>query len=170
MATNIKKTKKGFNGMDLFIILALAVIIAAAVFLLRGIIKNDTAEKDKVMEIEYTLEFKARPSSSISFVKEGDDVRDPDTKQSIGTVVAVQSVPFKLLSYNYNDGSVKMAEYPDLYDLLITIRASATHDDTGYYTGGARFLVGKASNMVSQGFVGTGYCVSIREIDAGGRK
>ena len=80
-------------------------------------------------------------------------------------VVSVQSIPFSKIAYNPGDGSVYMAENPDLYDLLITVRSEATHSDSGYYTGGARFLVGKSSNIWSQGFAGSGYCISIREIN-----
>jgi hypothetical protein len=58
-----------------------------------------------------------------------------------------------------------MTENPDLSDLLITIRAEATRSDKGYYVNDARFLVGKPTNIWSRGFAGSGYCISIREID-----
>lgn len=165
MAMKFKRNKKTFNGMDLFFILAVAIVAVAVLFVLRGMKKNPAATNESGVTIEYTVEFKQLDSSVIGFVKEGDLVKDPDTKQNIGTVVSVQSVPFSKIAYNADDGSVFMADHPDVYDLLITIRAEATHTDSGYYTGGARFLVGKTSNIWSRGFAGTGYCISIREID-----
>ena len=98
-------------------------------------------------------------------IREGDTVRDPDNKRNIGTVISVQSAPYSKIAYNSTDGSVYMAENPDFSDLLITIRAEATHSDMGYYVNDARFLVGKPTNIWSQGFAGSGYCISIREID-----
>ncbi|MEE0970705.1 MAG: DUF4330 domain-containing protein [Clostridia bacterium] len=166
MAINFKRTKKGFNGMDLFIILVLALIIAAAVFVLRGFSRTGAgAEESNKRDVELTLEFRKLSGSVIGYIKEGDHVKDPNTKQDIGIVVSVQSVPYSEIAYNHNDGSVYMAENPDLYDLLITLRTDAAVTDKGYHTGGTNFLVGKSCSVWSQGFAGTGYCISIREMD-----
>ena len=165
MAFKLKREKKGFNGMDLFLVIIIALIIAAGVFLLRNINKNSGVSESKTVTIEYTVEFKKLYSSALGQVKEGDDVRDPDNKQSMGRVVAAQTAPYSQIVYNDNDGSVYMAEHPDYRDLLITLRAEAVHSNKGYYVNGTRILVGKSNNVWSRGFVGTGYCISIREVD-----
>ncbi len=165
MAIRTRKNKKGFNGMDLFIIIVLALIVLAAVFVLKGMNKDTSSGAEETIEIEYTVEFRALSSYATGSVKEGDIVKDPDSKQNIGSVVAVQRVPYSTIAYNESDGSVYMSEHPDFTDLLLTIRADATHNDKGYYTGGARFLVGKYTNIWSPGFIGSGYCISIREIN-----
>lgn len=165
MAINFKRTKKGFNGMDLFILIVIAVVIAAAVFIVRGMGNGAAGASSSGVTIEYTVEFAKINNSVIGALKEGDSVTDPDNKQNIGTVVAVQSVPYSELIYNDNDGSVYMAENPDISNLLITVRAEAVHSDAGYYVNGARFLVGRACNVWSRGFAGNGYCINIREID-----
>ncbi len=166
MAIKLKRTKKGFNGMDLFFILVIAIIIAAAVFLSRNVTKNAGGASADTVTIEYTVEFRQLDNSVKVAVDSGDVVRDPDNKQVIGTVAyPVQSVPFSEIAYNHNDGSVYMAENPDLSDVSITIRAKATHSDSGYYVNGVKFLVGKSCNIWTSGFAGSGYCTTIREID-----
>lgn len=165
MAFNFKHEKKGFNGMDLFFIIVIALIIVATVFLFKTMGGDKGSVESKNVIIEYTMEFKKMNPSVLGFVKEGDGARDPDNKQSLGRVASVQTVPFSQLVYNDSDGSVYMAENPGYSDLLITLRAEAVHTDRGYFINGTRILVGKENNFWSRGFVGKGYCVSIREID-----
>lgn len=165
MAINFKRTKKGFNGMDLFILIVIALVVAAAVFIVSGMRGGAGGSSSESVTIEYTVEFAKVNNSVIGSIKEGDSVTDPDNKQNIGTVVAVKSEPYSELIYNDNDGSVYMAENPDISNLLITVRAEASHSDSGYYVNGARFLVGRACNIWSRGFAGSGYCINIREMD-----
>lgn len=165
MAVNFKLKKRRWNGMDLFFVLIAAAVIAAVFFIIGNMDKGNKEQNAETINIEYTVEFKQINNLSLGKIKEGDTVRDPDNKRNIGTVVSVQNTPFSKIAYNSTDGSVYMAENPDLSNLLITIRAEATHSDKGYYVNDARFLVGKPTNIWSRGFAGSGYCISIREID-----
>lgn len=165
MAVNFKLKKRRWNGMDLFFVLIAAAVIAAAVFVLGNMNRGNKEQGAEIINIEYTVEFKEINNQALGKIKEGDTVRDPDNKRNIGTVVSVQSVPNSKIAYNDIEGSVYMAENPDFSDLLITIRAASTHSDRGYYVNDARFLVGKPTNIWSRGFAGSGYCISIREID-----
>ncbi len=165
MSVNFKLKKRRWNGMDLFFVLIVVAVIAAVVFVLGNMDKGNKDQSAAMVNIEYTVEFKQVSNFALGKIKEGDTVRDPDNKRNIGTVVSVQSTPFSKIAYNSSEGSVYMAENPDFSDLLITIRAEATHSDKGYYINDARFLVGKPTNIWSRGFAGSGYCISIREID-----
>ncbi len=166
MAIDIKSKKKRWNGMDLFFIVIIAIIIAALAFVFGNMGRNGAdSQKSNTVSIEYTVEFRKMSNDALGAVKEGDSVRDPDNKRNIGTIVSVQSMPYATIAYNSSDGTVYMAENPDLSDLMITIRAEAIHTDSGYYVNDARFLVGRITNIWSSGFAGSGYCISIREID-----
>ncbi|MBR3967217.1 MAG: DUF4330 domain-containing protein [Clostridia bacterium] len=165
MAVNFKLKKRRWNGMDLFFVLMAALVIVAVVFVLGNMDKGNKEQSAERINIEYTVEFRQVNNIALGKIREGDTVRDPDNKRNIGTVISVQSAPYSKIAYNSTDGSVYMAENPDFSDLLITIRAEATHSDMGYYVNDARFLVGKPTNIWSQGFAGSGYCISIREID-----
>lgn len=165
MAVNFKLKKRRWNGMDLFFVLIATAVIAAVFFILGNMDKGNKAHNAETINIEYTVEFRQINNQALGKIKEGDSVRDPDNKRNIGTVVSVQNTPSSKIAYNSMDGSVYMAENPDTSDLLITIRAEATRSDRGYYVNDARFLVGKPTNIWSRGFAGSGYCISIREID-----
>lgn len=166
---NLQKEKKlRFNGMDLFIIILVAAVIIGVIFIKnRASSAGDSDSENEIVTIEYTLEFRKLENSVIGYIGEGDAVKDPDNKQTIGHVISVQSVPYREISYNYDDGGAYMADNPDYSDLLITLRATATKDSGGYYAGGVKFLVGKACNVRSKGFAGSGYCISIKEVDIG---
>lgn len=160
----LKRKKKTFNGSDLFFIVVIVAVIAAGIFLYKNMgIGSNSSDSNRVT-IEYTLEFKDLDGSVIGHVKAGDNAQDPDNKQSIGTIVSVQTVPCEEIVYRSDDGSVYMQANPDIWNLLITIRAQAEHTDRGYFVNGTRFLVGKSNYLWSRGFAGKGYCVNIREI------
>ena len=165
MSVNFKLKKRRWNGMDLFFVLIAAAIIAAVFFIFGNMDKGNKEQNAATINIEYTVEFKQINNLALGKIKEGDTVRDPDNKRNIGTVVSVQNTPYSQIAYNSADGSVYMAENPDFSDLLVTIRAVATRSDRGYYVNDAKFLVGKPTNIWSRGFAGSGYCISIREID-----
>ncbi|MBR4295512.1 MAG: DUF4330 domain-containing protein [Clostridia bacterium] len=161
----LKRKKKAFNVSDLFFIVVIVAVIAVGIFLYKnmGIGSSDSSGSNTVT-IEYTLEFKELNGAVIGHVKAGDNAQDPDNKQSIGTIVSVQTVPYEEIVYNAEDGNVYMQANPDSWNLLITIRAQAEHTDRGYYVNGTRFLVGKSNYLWSRGFAGKGYCINIREI------
>ena len=107
MAIKLKRTKKGFNGMDLFFILLIAALIVGAVFLYRNVNKNSDSAKGETVNIDYTLEFRKLENAVKIAVDAGDAVRDPDNKQIIGTVAyPPQVMPYSEIAYNYNDGNV----------------------------------------------------------------
>ncbi|MBR6602656.1 MAG: DUF4330 domain-containing protein [Clostridia bacterium] len=160
MAVNFKLKKRRWNGMDLFFVLMAALVIVAVVFVLGNMDKGNKEQSAERINIEYTVEFRQVNNIALGKIREGDTVRDPDNKRNIGTVISVQSAPYSKIAYNSTDGSVYMAENPDFSDLLITIRAEATHSHMGYYVNDARFLVGKPTNIWSQGFAGSGYCIA----------
>ncbi len=160
---NYKKTR--FSGSDLVIILVIAVIIAAVIFLRNNISSQGSTSNDKVVEIEYAIEFKMVPAAVIKQIEAGDSARDPDNKQYIGTIVSAEETPYSELVYNFNDNTPVLSENPEYSNLIITLRAEAVHNDTGYYINGTKFLVGKQSHFWTKGFASTGYCVGITELD-----
>lgn len=165
MSTEKKRVRRVFNGSDLFFILVIVIAIAAVIFLRGNISKTDVTASDKTVNIEYTIEFKKLDNSVTTQIKEGDRVRDPDNKQFIGTVVSVQAEAYTEISYNYSDGGAYLAGNPDYTNMLVTIKAAAQHTESGYYVNGARFLVGKQNHIWSNGFAGSGFCISIRETE-----
>ncbi len=165
MALKFNYKKKRFSASDLVIILVIAVIIAAVIFLKNNVSSNSSGSGDRVVQIEYAIEFKMVPIDISKKIEAGDSARDPDNKQYIGTVVSAEETPYSELVYNFNDGAPVLSDNPEYSNLIITLRAEAVHNETGYYINGAKFLVGKQSHFWTKGFASTGYCVGITELD-----
>ena len=68
--------------------------------------------------------------------------------------------------YNIDADVVSMKEYPDKYNLQITVTAPAVYEKgVGYTVKGVRMAVGGEYHLMFPNFVGSGYCIGIREVE-----
>ena len=66
--------KKRFSASDLVIIIVIAVIIAAVIFLKNNVSSNSSGSGDRVVQIEYAIEFKMVPIAISKKIEAGDSV------------------------------------------------------------------------------------------------
>ncbi len=156
--------------MDLVLVLTVALVVALAVFLgsklaWRGSATGDDGEERNVV-IEYVIEFSRLQNSATGSIGEGDSVRLAGADgQSLGTVTEIFHEPYTELIYSEGEQSKGvLAELEGYTNMLVTLRSEARHSDSGYYIGDVRMLVGSDAEIMSRGFSGTGFCVSIREV------
>ena len=58
-----------------------------------------------------------------------------------------------------------MKEYPDRYDLVVTVTADAVFTEgVGYTVNGRRVAVGTQFYLMFPDYLGQGYCISMREL------
>ena len=171
MNGNVKKKSKSekkagqFSAVDvILILLALLVLGGAALLWLPS--SSALLGREKSVTIEYTVEITNVKDTFIRNVVERDSVMDSVSKHPIGTVSSVEnSTPYTVLHYDDATDSVEMKEYPDAFNLLITIRAEASFvEGVGYTVNDYRIAVGKEMALKVPEFVGTGHCISIREV------
>ena len=99
-------------------------------------------------------------------IKVRNEVVDASIKASLGFVSSVENdTPHAEPYYDYQADLVSMKEYPDRYDLIVTITTNASFTEgVGYTVNGRRVAVGAKLYMMFPEFLGEGYCVSLREI------
>lgn len=169
-----QKKKGRFNFVDFTLILILALTIGVLIYSFSpiSIIKKWT-EKD-TKNIQYEVEITNVDEDFIDLIKADTPVGDSVTKGSLGTVTMVQSTKYteyQTVAKTVTDGentSVKYelvpVEYPNKYNLLITITVSADYyEGTGYTVNSTRIAVGEKLALKFPNFKCEGYCVGITQ-------
>ncbi len=160
---NFKTTgrKRGFNIVDLLLVLFALSVIFFAVFVLDPFGFDFFSEKDAETEISYSVCISGIDGSYVEKIKTGDSVFDANTKQFLGVVMEVgEATPHTVLHHSEYLGSY-MKELPDVYDVVITIQADASFKERiGYSVEGKRIAVGAEYSLVFPDFAGKGYCVA----------
>ena len=164
-----KKKKGGFNFVDFLLILIAVAIIVGVVYLFSPISVLKNATKAVSGTLDYTVEIKNVDVSFIDNIKENDIVIDSVSKNTLGTVSAVDhNTKYTELSYKLADEEQEqqyegfMMEYPDRYNVSVTITAPADYiAGQGYSVNNCRVAVGEKLSLRFSDFVCEGYCVYV---------
>ena len=119
--------KRRFNIVDILIVLVLAIVIAAACFLL-----TCQKEQDELAAVSKTVVFEAKEKTEefCSLPKEGDIIWEGTKKVEFGRIKSVDKKPATTETTSLKDGTMVKAEIPDLYDLYLTIEVTNPSVDT----------------------------------------
>ncbi len=159
------KQKRRFNVVDaLIILLILAVIAAAAVFVLS---KGVGGRKSNTFEIEYVVELRTVRDEFADNIKVGDRLVDSAAKYQLGEVIAVSTSPATFTGTDLVNGALVYCNYPEHSDISLTVKASAETDSDGMYIidSGYRISVGSTMYIRTPDFVGTGYCTRFKKTE-----
>lgn len=160
-----KKTRK-FTFVDFLLIVLVLAIVAGAMYLLSpGSFVNKLGVSEHGT-VEYSVEIRDVGSEYLNKIKENDVVVDSVTKNTLGTVTAVDyNTKQTVLKYEQKqDGSYEgaLSEYPDRYSVIVTITASGEHvDGDGYFVNNCRIAVGESMALRFPDFAAEGYCISL---------
>ncbi len=165
---NFKTTgrKRGFNIVDLLLILFALSVIFFAVFVLDPFDLDVLEEDDSDLKISYTICLTNVDSEYIERIQVGDSVFDANTKQFLGTVMEVGDVTLcKILRHSEQYGSY-MQNVPNSYDIIVVIQADAVFKEkVGYSVDGKRIAVGGTYSLVFPNFAGKGNCISFESVE-----
>lgn len=147
------------NAMDFFVIV-LVIAIGAGTYYKFGIMDKTSATAATV-PIEYTFEVKKVRDYMFNNVKEGDEIFDKTSGNSIGKIVEITSSPAKEVS-SFADGTGINAEVQDRYDVVFKIEAAGTITSDGYFVNKTYELVaGSKKKIMTKYFEGEG---SVKDI------
>ena len=166
------KKKRGFNFVDFLLILIALSIIAGVVYLFSPISFLRKLSEKTVGTLDYTIEVRNVDIEFIDKIKENDVVIDSVSKNTLGTVRAVDhNTKYTELDYRVSSEDTSqyegfMMEYPDKYVLAVTISAEAELlSGQGYTVNDRRIAVGEKLNLRFSDFVCEGYCVYVTPTD-----
>ena len=161
-----EKKERKFNFIDFLLIVLVLAIVAGAIYLFSPGSFLNQIKTEKQGTLSYTVEIKGVDGEYLNKIKENDVVVDSVTKNTIGTVVAVDyNTKQTVLEYaKQSDGTYTgvLSEYPDQYTVLVTITASAEYaSGDGYNVNNRRIAVGEAMALRFPDFVAEGHCISL---------
>ncbi len=158
----MKQRKLRINLIDILIIL---LIVAAIIFVVSYFVSNNKSNDNTVEKttIQYVVEFQNIDEIFANSISVGDHVQYDVKKVGFGTVVGIQSIPYEVITYDYENE----AEFVSIVDgkllISVTIEAEAVETDAAFTVNGSDVRVGQAYTLNFPNFVGTGYCVRINE-------
>ena len=157
-----KKKTYRFNILDVLLILLAAGIIFVAINIISPMSFIKKLQSDSTHTIEYTVEFIGVDEDFIDTIKENDGVMDSVSKNSLGTVVAVDyNTHYSELKYDEENHAGKLVDYPDKYNVIVTITADGNYiSGEGYNVNAHRIAVGEKMSLRFPDYVGEGYCIS----------
>ena len=162
-----KKKRSGrFNLIDFIFVVIIFLLIATVVYVFAPFNWIQTWAKSQTQTIQYTVEITGVDEAFINKVKENDMVVDSISKNNLGTVSQEVDYHTKYSELNYviEDSETKgvLVEYPDRYNLIITISATADYiEGTGYTVNGCRIAVGEKMSLRFPDYACEGYCIGL---------
>ena len=150
---------KKFGIVDIIIILMVVVLCVAGY----GIIdeKGETATKS-VSDVEFTVELKQLTKAEAEVICEGDEITDSIKGGYYGKVVKVETKKATAIAANTVDGVYSVEEYPDKYDVYVTIHGTpTTMTDSAIQFASQKIKIGCAAYLKSKTYVGSGYVVAL---------
>lgn len=161
---------RGFNIIDVLIILAVLLIGAIVVNIVAPTtwFKELLSGSEKV--IQYTVEFTGVDRDFVDNINESDTVVDSVSKFSLGSVAAVDNNShYRVLRYNEETNEGGYVTYQDKYNVLVTVTVTADYEEgVGFTVGDRRIAVGEKLSLRFPNYVGEGYCIGVTVAEAGG--
>lgn len=158
----MSKTKVRFNIMDALILLTVLAVIAVLLYVFVFSETGDSLTGDAdTYELTYVVEVTKLRSEFAQLVTPGTPVIESAKKMPIGTVTAVEVLPYQHMATNLTDGSLALTSVDDACNLYVTIVADAALDGISYSIGGYKICVGSQLYLSFADLVCEGYCISL---------
>ncbi len=161
------KNKRGkFNLIDLIFILFFVLAVALIVWILAPFSGGNSAEGERAVMLEYTLEFDSVSAELTDNVSLGDEALGARDQTALGRVNSIRNdILHAELHYDPETDTASMKEYPDCFDLQVTLTAEAIFTPgSGYTVMGQRIAVGGSYSVMFPNFMGNGSCIGMREV------
>lgn len=136
-------------------IVDILIILAAAVVLLSSVFKFDKAENTMSSDktIEYTVKVtQVRTPTVDALNKDLENIKDPETKKTLGKITNMEIEKSSELM-RLADGTYKMTEIPDRFDLTLSLSVPGTETTDNFYTMDGQKLITGDGISISNGNV-----------------
>ncbi|MBQ9085909.1 MAG: DUF4330 family protein [Clostridia bacterium] len=165
-STQKKRKKEGrFNLIDFLIVLLILLLLASVIYLFSPISWMRRLVAEETRNIYYTVEFQGVSEDLIDKIREDQIVVDSISKNTIGTVTAVDyNTKYTELQFVEQDGQVSgvLAEYPSQYNVIVTIYATAEYvEGSGYSVNNQRIAVGEKLSLRFPDYANEGFCIGL---------
>lgn len=128
--------KRRPNIVDILIVCVIAVLCAAAVFKFTVVNQKESAGVgDAAAQMTYTARIQQVRMATINALHEGDKVFDDKTGLYVGTI---KGITHEVHTKNVlqQDGTVKVVDFPDYYNVFLTLEGPVIEKEEGYFVDG----------------------------------
>ena len=156
------RKKATFNLLDALIIILILGLIGTVVYGLFGGFRNSDSAQSAAFNFD--VKISNVKATALPLIAEGAVVKDSVTGESIGTVVSVKTEKSRYYGGVQTDEngiySLVATNYPDEYDVYVTISANAEDDGRGiFYVGDIRMLIGETVHFQVKSFSAVSHIV-----------
>lgn len=164
--TNLMKSnsKPRFNSIDLIIILVVAAVIAAGIYMLapkKGGSTEGAAAGNRNVKATIQIELMKKEAYLTELPKVGDSVTIGVKEKMPAVVTKVESKPAEEISYDLNVGTASWQEIPNMYDIYITMEADAVETQKDIEINGSAIRIGDSDAVRSKGWAGHGFITQL---------
>ena len=151
---------KKFGFVDIIIVLLVVALCIAGYSIISDKEGTSTAN---ITDVEFTVELKQLTEEEAALFQNGDDVYDSLKGGYFGKVVDVKKNIAKSVAANTADGTYSIEEYPDRYDVYVTVHGTPTSVTEGNIMfASQKVKVGTRMYIKSKNYVGIGYAVGVK--------
>lgn len=155
-----KKIK--FNGIDLFIVIVIVVVIAAGIYVLGGRENSVASTENGELQLAFSVELTAQDKEYTELIKVGDKVLVGEKDKEEAVVTKVEVLPAKTTGYDILNGNVMRSELPNKYDINVYMIGAGVETDSALKLGGTTELrVGQPAVLSSKLWTGYGYVIAL---------
>lgn len=148
-------------------ILDLLIIVCVIVLLFSVKVKYDKSpsQMSSDKKIVYTVEIEDVRQPTVDAIYENqENVTDKETKKNLGKIIDIKPVNAKE-SVKLTDGTYKVVEKEDKFDVTLTLEVSGTETNDNYFTStGKKLIVGENISIHNKKVVVNGMIKSIEVI------
>lgn len=150
------------NALDLTIVFI--VILLCVGTYLKFFALNNTSVTQNMVPIQYDIKIQGSRQFLADALREGDEVFDKTSGNSIGKITSVTQKPAKQY-IQLLDASLKECDLPNRYDVIITVDAQAVERDGGYLVNRSyELMMGTNKNFRTKYANATGKVVRINDL------
>lgn len=159
----MRKTKIKFNLMDALILLVIAGVILALLYIFVWSEQRsaDNLTANGSTRISYVVEITGLHKDYTDLINVGDKPIDSSIKTARGTVTALETRDYFYTGTNLHDATMVLSPVEDYVTLYVTIEADALLDNYTYTVNGGEVYVGKLVYLSFDDIVCSGYCIAL---------
>ena len=159
----MRKTKLKFNLMDALILLVIAAVVLALLYIFVWSEQRsaDNLTADGSSRVSYVIEVTGLHKDYADLIAVGDKPIDSSIKTPRGTVTAIETRDYYYTGTNLHDATMVLSTVENYVSLYVTIEADALLDNYTYTVNGGEIYVGKLVYLSFDDIVCSGYCIAL---------
>lgn len=155
-----------FNLFDAVVIVLLVIVGITVFFKAQAFLGIGSGDANTLREtsVDFEIRVEGVRDASVNAYSIGDEIVASETRHFIGTVTAIDVIPYEDLAENAQ-GEFVLSQVPEKYTVILRVNAAAIETNRGFVVGGYDIKVGKqfdVENKLTKGLC-TVFAIEVKE-------